>query len=311
VLPQFHATVADLARKGRYILLIIDEGHLLPPELFDQLRFLLNQEMDSASAITLVLLGQPELAHKLRFAPYEALYQRIAVRYQIPPFDLEETAGYIKHHLRVADWQGPLFSDSFVGGVHDHTKGVSRCASKRAGSTISAAARCCWAPPNANSSWMRPTSSESSSIWKGGWPEGAVPAAAADAFRSRLRVGGPERFGRGCAYAATLITAVLSVFERPCWASFFVLPACSSILAVGRSNTVARNSSDSSHNSACWFSLHHDWILSANSSSPPPRFLFVRVPWCDFQTCWRKILTTRRTPADHAPHTIRRGDVAI
>lgn len=126
LLPQFHATVADLARKGRYILLIIDEGHLLPPELFDQLRFLLNQEMDSASAITLVLLGQPELAHKLRFAPYEALYQRIAVRYQIPPFDLEETAGYIKHHLRVAGWQGPLFSDSFVGGVHDHTKGVAR-----------------------------------------------------------------------------------------------------------------------------------------------------------------------------------------
>jgi type II secretory pathway predicted ATPase ExeA len=52
------------------------------------------------AANTLVLLGQPDLAHKLRFAPYEALYQRIAVRYQLPPFDLEETAGYIKHHLR-------------------------------------------------------------------------------------------------------------------------------------------------------------------------------------------------------------------
>jgi len=126
LLPQFHATVAELARKGRYILLIIDEGHLLPSDLFDQLRFLLNQEMDSASSITLVLLGQPELAHKLRFAPYEALYQRIAVRYQIPPFDLEETAGYVKHHLRVAGFQGSLFSDSFMGSVHDHTKGVAR-----------------------------------------------------------------------------------------------------------------------------------------------------------------------------------------
>ncbi len=126
LLPQFHAAVADLARKGRYVLLIVDEAHLLPPELFDQLRFLLNQEMDSASLITLVLLGQPDLAHKLRFAPYEALYQRIAVRYQIPPFDLEETAGYIKHHLRVAGSQGPLFSDSFVSGVYDHTKGVAR-----------------------------------------------------------------------------------------------------------------------------------------------------------------------------------------
>ena len=126
LLPQFHATVADLARKGRYVLLVVDEAHLLPGELFDQLRFLLNQGMDSVSSITLVLLGQPDLAHKLNFAPYEALYQRIAVRYQLPPFDLEETAGYIKHHLRVAGFQGSLFSDSFVAGVYAHTKGVAR-----------------------------------------------------------------------------------------------------------------------------------------------------------------------------------------
>jgi type II secretory pathway predicted ATPase ExeA len=126
LLPQFHTMVTDLARKGRYVLLIVDEAHLLPPELFDQLRFLLNQDMDSASAITLVLLGQPDLAHKLRFAPYEALYQRIAIRYQLPPFDLEETAGYIKHHLRVAGRQGSVFSDSFISSVYDHTKGVAR-----------------------------------------------------------------------------------------------------------------------------------------------------------------------------------------
>ena len=124
--PQLQSSLAEFVRKGRYVLLVIDEGHLLPSELFNQLRFLLNQEMDSASLITLVLLGQPELAHKLRFAPYEALYQRIAVRYQIPPFDLEETAGYVKHHLRVVGFQGSLFSDSFVGSVHDHTKGVAR-----------------------------------------------------------------------------------------------------------------------------------------------------------------------------------------
>jgi type II secretory pathway predicted ATPase ExeA len=126
LLPQLRATLRDLARKGRYVLLIVDEAHLLPPELFDQLRFLLNDEMDSASLIALVLLGQPDLAHKLRFAPYEALHQRIAVRYHLRPFDLEETAGYIKHHMRVAGYQGQLFSDSFLSGVHHHTKGVAR-----------------------------------------------------------------------------------------------------------------------------------------------------------------------------------------
>ena len=126
LLPQLRSTLSDFARKGRFVLLIVDEAHILPPQLFDQLRFLLNENMDSSSLITLVLLGQPDLAHKLRFAPYEALHQRIAVRYHLRPFDLEETAGYIKHHLRIAGYQGQLLSDGFASGVYDHTKGVAR-----------------------------------------------------------------------------------------------------------------------------------------------------------------------------------------
>jgi len=126
LLPQLRTTLHSLAHKGRFVLLVVDEAHLLPPDLFDQLRFLLNDDMDSASLITLVLLGQPDLAHKLQFAPYEALQQRIAVRFHLKPFDLEETAGYIKHHLRIAGYQGQLFSDSFTAGVYDHTKGVAR-----------------------------------------------------------------------------------------------------------------------------------------------------------------------------------------
>jgi type II secretory pathway predicted ATPase ExeA len=127
LLPQLRSTLADLDRKGRAALLVVDEAHLLPPELLEQLRFLLNEDMDSTSLLTLVLLGQTDLAHKLRFAPYEALSQRIAVRYQLKPFDLEETAGYVKHHLRVAGFEdGPIFSDSFISAVHNHTKGVAR-----------------------------------------------------------------------------------------------------------------------------------------------------------------------------------------
>jgi general secretion pathway protein A len=126
LLPQLRASLADLVRKGRYALLLVDEAHLLPPQLFDQLRFLLNDDLDSASLLTLVLLGQPDLAHKLRFAPYEALDQRISVRYHLKPFDLEESAAYVKHHLRVAGRQDPIFSDGFLALVHDHTKGVAR-----------------------------------------------------------------------------------------------------------------------------------------------------------------------------------------
>jgi type II secretory pathway predicted ATPase ExeA len=131
LLPQLRDTLQNLARKNRYPLLVIDEAHLLPSELFDQLRFLLNDDFDANSLLTLVLVGQPDLTAKLRFAPYQALNQRIAVRYSLPPLDLEETAAYVKHHLKVATSGSPngsqqLFSDSFVASLHDHAKGVPR-----------------------------------------------------------------------------------------------------------------------------------------------------------------------------------------
>lgn len=126
LLPQLRATLADLARQGRSLLLVIDEAHRLPPDIFDQLRFLLNDQMDSTSLLTLILLGQPDLVQLLHFAPYQALHQRLAVRYHLHPFDLQETVAYIKHHLRVAGAQTPIFSDGFLAGVSDYTKGVPR-----------------------------------------------------------------------------------------------------------------------------------------------------------------------------------------
>ncbi|MBN1317590.1 MAG: AAA family ATPase [Anaerolineales bacterium] len=69
LLPQLRNTLVGLARKGRCVLLIVDEAHLLPPELFDQLRFLLNDDMDSTSLISLVLLGQPDRSAELTPKP--------------------------------------------------------------------------------------------------------------------------------------------------------------------------------------------------------------------------------------------------
>jgi type II secretory pathway predicted ATPase ExeA len=66
------------------------------------------------------------LAAKLRFAPYQALHQRIAVRYALPPLDLAETAAYVKHQLTVAGYSGQLFSDAFVATLHDQAKGIPR-----------------------------------------------------------------------------------------------------------------------------------------------------------------------------------------
>ena len=124
LLPQLRNTLSDFARKGRFVLLIVDEAHLLPPRLFDQLRFSTHprpaRPARPGPQAPLRPLRLP------RVLAVEALHQRIAVRYHLRPFDLEETAGYIKHHLRIAGYQAQLLSDGFVSGVYDHTKGVAR-----------------------------------------------------------------------------------------------------------------------------------------------------------------------------------------
>lgn len=126
MLSQLHDTLNDAHRQGRCPLLIVDEAHQLPSDLFDQLRFLLNAEMDSASRLILILLGQPDLALKLRFAPFDALRQRIGVSFHLPPFDLASSIAYIKHHLLVAGCQRTIFSDGFLNAVHEQAKGIPR-----------------------------------------------------------------------------------------------------------------------------------------------------------------------------------------
>jgi len=74
--PRFHkaalipqateALAAEEAERGKRIVLILDEAHLLDHDQLEELRLLTNFEMDSASPFALVLLGQPTLRRRLR-----------------------------------------------------------------------------------------------------------------------------------------------------------------------------------------------------------------------------------------------------
>jgi general secretion pathway protein A len=108
-------------------LLIVDEAHLLDQRMLDELRLLLNAQMDSQAAAVLVLVGHTELRRTLRLSIHEALWQRINVRCHLRPLDLGETSAYIRHQVDVAGYRGQaLFSDGFVAKAFDYTKGVPR-----------------------------------------------------------------------------------------------------------------------------------------------------------------------------------------
>jgi len=123
---RLHVTLAELAQQGRRPILVVDEAHLLTNRLLHELRYWLNADMDAATPFTLVLLGQSDLRNRLQLEEFEALDQRIQVRYHLQPFDLEESAAYVKHHLRVAGASTFPFSDGFVAAAHQFSHGLPR-----------------------------------------------------------------------------------------------------------------------------------------------------------------------------------------
>jgi type II secretory pathway predicted ATPase ExeA len=134
--PPFHAADArrqlmaalwDCQHKlDRQPVVVIDEAHLLSPPLLEEIRFLTNYQMDSASPMALCLVGQAELRRKLRLQVFAAISQRITLRYHLSGLTEPETKAYIQHHLKVAGVSHALFSEDAARLIYQYTKGIPR-----------------------------------------------------------------------------------------------------------------------------------------------------------------------------------------
>ncbi len=82
-------------------IVVIDEAQAIASdEIFEELRLLLNFQLDDMFLLTLILLGQPELKEKVDRIPQ--LKQRMGIRYHLFGLDEWETQGYIIHRLKIA-----------------------------------------------------------------------------------------------------------------------------------------------------------------------------------------------------------------
>ena len=130
---------AEHGERGRIPALVIDEAHLLTHDQLEAIRILTNAEMDAASPLSCLLIGQPTLRRMLRLGVLAALDQRIALRYAMPAMTPEQTTGYITHHLKLAGRSDPLFSDDAVTLIHDAARGLPRAVNNLATQALVAA----------------------------------------------------------------------------------------------------------------------------------------------------------------------------
>lgn len=112
--------------KGLNTVLMIDEAQNLSVEVLEQIRLLTNLETNQRKLLQIILIGQPELQELLAKKELRQLAQRITARYHLRPLNLNETASYMEHRLRIAGLTRPLFKKNAIRKIHKSSGGVPR-----------------------------------------------------------------------------------------------------------------------------------------------------------------------------------------
>ena len=110
---------------GKDTIIVIDEAQLIESrEVFEEIRLLLNFQLNDRFLMTLILLGQPELRERVNAIPQ--LKQRMGVRYHLDALSEEETKQYILHRLKIAGRDQPLFKEEALHLIYEQAKGLPR-----------------------------------------------------------------------------------------------------------------------------------------------------------------------------------------
>jgi len=112
-------------RNGKDTVLVVDEAQAITDvQVFEELRLLLNFQLNDRFLLTLVLLGQPELRRKL--SALEQLTQRIAIRHHLIAFDLDAVEGYVDFRIQMAGAKRSLFTHDAIEAIHQASEGIPR-----------------------------------------------------------------------------------------------------------------------------------------------------------------------------------------
>lgn len=112
--------------RGRTVVLIVDEAHLLKVGPLEEIRLLTNFKMDSFDPFILILSGQSDLKRTMDYAVMEPLNQRIKMRYHMSGLTEQDTTVYITTRLKLAGSTSPLFSSSALSAIHELSYGIPR-----------------------------------------------------------------------------------------------------------------------------------------------------------------------------------------
>lgn len=135
------AHVHDLRRDKTHPVFLLDEAHLLHPDMLAHLHILLNYEWDAKALLSLVLVGLPELEQNLSRRAHRSLLTRIHHRFLLAPASVVDTSEYVRFRLRAAGCDRELFPDDALSALHENAQGALREIDRLAAAALREAAR--------------------------------------------------------------------------------------------------------------------------------------------------------------------------
>lgn len=110
---------------GKHTVLMVDEAQVIEdPMTFEELRLLLNFQLNDRFMLSLLFAGQPELRDRMRKLPQ--LVQRVAVKYHLVPLNLDEAVKYIDYRMALAGSLKECFTEEALEDIFAYSGGTPR-----------------------------------------------------------------------------------------------------------------------------------------------------------------------------------------
>ena len=127
LLLELEEVLRKRAEAGESTVLLIDEAQSLPRDILEEIRLLANIETTERKLLSVIMAGQPEVTSLLNDDSLRQLKQRVALRCELRPLTLQETAGYIAGRIRSAGGLGAqVFTREAVTLIHERSRGIPR-----------------------------------------------------------------------------------------------------------------------------------------------------------------------------------------
>jgi type II secretory pathway predicted ATPase ExeA len=123
---RFQQYLYDEFRKGRRVVLIIDEAQNLGMKALEELRMLSNINADKKQFLQVILVGQPQLKDNLRAPQLLQFAQRVSSDFHLKPLGVADVNQYIHFRLKAVGAKMKLFSDQACEMIWQASRGIPR-----------------------------------------------------------------------------------------------------------------------------------------------------------------------------------------